>query len=80
MTVGNIFKNDQNFFFMIRATVITEKEQRAGENTDFLTFSKTTAPRPISKLRLFFTEARVKIFAAKIKRIKKTLHPAELHL
>ena len=57
------------------------KEQRAGKNADFLTFSKTTAPRPISKLRLFFTEVRIKIIAAKIKRIKKELlHPAEIHL
>ena len=70
----------EHFFKTIRATVLPEKEQRAGKNTDFLTFSKTTAPTPVSKSRLFFTEARIKLFAAKIKRIKKTLHLAELHL
>ena len=56
------------------------KEQRAWKNTDFLIFCKTIATKPISKSRLFYAEARIKIFAAKIKRVKKTLPPAELHL
>ena len=45
-----------------------------------LIFCKTIATKPISKSRLVFAEARIKIFAAKIKRVKKTLPPAELHL